>query len=154
MLLVMSVDTSLKSWRIVRPTDFSGCLMWSIFGEALSKQKTALEAAQARTWFHMVDTVYTGTGPQMTWGNVLEEEKWWNLARDTGESIWPSSVNRGAPQHFTTSKHRGSSNAGAAWCMAGPGLPQQICIKWHLPIPAFYECKDQNSVHRSFQVRF
>ena len=102
---------------------FFGRLMWSIFGEALSKQKTALEAAQARTWFDVVYTVYTGTGPQMTWGDVFKE-KWWNLARDTGESIWPSSVNRGAPQHFTTSKHRGSSNAGAAWCMAGPGLPQ------------------------------
>lgn len=99
----------------------------------------------------------------------LKTEKWGNFARETGESVCPSSVNRGAPQDacgapevtFWNSalKCEAVYDLEASWfqhCRSGvmhgrtrlAGLPQQISIKWHLPIPAFYECKDQNSVHR------
>ena len=172
MLLVMSFDTSLKSWRIVRHVVFWSLdviYLWWGFVQAKNSSWSSSGQNLISMWFLQF---IQGLGPRwleeiclktktsgilhVTLVNPFGLPRWIGAPPKmlVGLERLRSEIPLWNVKHFTTSKHRGSSNAGAAWCMAGPGLPQQICIKWHLPIPAFYECKDQNSVHRSFQVRF
>ena len=172
MLLVMSFHTSLKSWRIVRHVVFWSLdviYLWWGFVQAKNSSWSSSGQNLISMWFLQF---IQGLGPRwleeiclktktsgilhVTLVNPFGLPRWIGAPPKmlVGLERLRSEIPLWNVKHFTTSKHRGSSNAGAAWCMAGPGLPQQICIKWHLPILAFYECKDQNSVHRSFQVRF